>query len=221
MQDMNIDLESPFEGNAIDMVLTEENQLALEDQTSQGTEKQTDIITLSPQVQDKIYAPWWSSIIIKVIGKSFGYRNLLTCLGSIWKPKGKFSMIDLGYDFLLVKFSILEDYQKALFSSMAVWIRLAELPIEFFHPDILRAVGNTIGTFLRIDTITTSVARGCFARICVQIDKSLMPHITIRKFIQKIQHENMPMLCYNCGILGHMQDKCNHSVSSTPIENQA
>ena len=221
MQDMNIDLESPFEGNAIDMVLTEENQLALEDQTSQGTEKQTDIITLSPQVQDKIYAPWWSSIIIKVIGKSFGYRNLLTCLGSIWKPKGKFSMIDLGYDFLLVKFSILEDYQKALFSSMAVWIRLAELPIEFFHPDILRAVGNTIGTFLRIDTITTSVARGCFVRICVQIDKPLMPHITIRKFIQKIQHENMPMLCYNCGILGHMQDKCNHSVSSTPIENQA
>ena len=104
---------------------------------------------------------------------------------------------------------------------MAVWIRLAELPIEFFHPDILRAIGNTIGTFLRIDSITTSVARGCFARICVQIDKPLMPHITIRKFIQKIQHENMPMLCYNCGILGHMQDKCNHSVSSTPIENQA
>ena len=138
-------------------------------------------------MQDKIYAPWWSSIIIKVIGKSFGYRNLLTCLGGIWKPKGKFSMIDLGYDFFLVKFSILEDYQKALeqgpwfvgenyllvrkwepefqaakakVSSMAVWIRLAELPIEFFHPDILRAVGNTIGTFLRIDNITTLVARG-------------------------------------------------------------
>ena len=110
MQDMNIDLESPFEGNAIDMVLFEENQLASEDQTSQGTEKRTDIITLSLQVQDKIYAPWWSSIIIKVIGKSFGYRNLLTCLGGIWKPKGKFSMIDLGYDFFLVKFSILEDY---------------------------------------------------------------------------------------------------------------
>ena len=34
MQDMNIDLESPFEGNAIYMVLTEENQLASEDQTS-------------------------------------------------------------------------------------------------------------------------------------------------------------------------------------------
>ena len=110
MQDMNIDLESPFEGNAIDMVLIEENQLASENQTSRGTEKRTDIITLSLQVQDKIYAPWWSNIIIKVISKSFGYRNLLTRLGGIWKPKGKFSMIDLGYDFFLVKFSILEDY---------------------------------------------------------------------------------------------------------------
>ena len=88
---------------------------------------------------------------------------------------------------------------------MAVWIRLAELPIEFFHPDFLRIVGNAIGTFLRIDTITTLVAKGHFARICVQIDleKPLMPHITIGKFIQKIQYENIPMLCYNCGILGH------------------
>ena len=34
MQDMNIDLESPFEGNAIDMVLTNENQIESEDQPS-------------------------------------------------------------------------------------------------------------------------------------------------------------------------------------------
>ena len=66
MQDMNIDLESPFKGNAIDMVLIDENQIALEDQPSQGAEKQMDTITLSPHVQDKIYAPWHSSIIIKV-----------------------------------------------------------------------------------------------------------------------------------------------------------
>ena len=118
----------------------------------------------------KCYASVFSNILI---GKSFGYRNLITHLGGIWKPKGNFSMIHLGYDFFLVKFSTLEDYQKALeqgqwfvgenyllvrkwepefqaakakVSSMAVWIRLAKLPIEFFHPDILRVVGNTIGT---------------------------------------------------------------------------
>ena len=39
MQDMNIDLESPFKGNAIYMVLTNENQITSEDQPSQGTEK--------------------------------------------------------------------------------------------------------------------------------------------------------------------------------------
>ena len=90
MQDMNIDLESPFKGNTIDMLLTDENQIASEDQPSQGAEKQMDTITLSPQLQDKIYAPWNSSIIIKVIGKSFGYRNLFTHLGGIWKPNGNF-----------------------------------------------------------------------------------------------------------------------------------
>ena len=31
MQDMNTDLESPFEANAIDMVLTDENQITSED----------------------------------------------------------------------------------------------------------------------------------------------------------------------------------------------
>ena len=48
MQDMNIDLESLFEGNAIDMMLTDENQITSEDQPSQGMEKRADIITLSP-----------------------------------------------------------------------------------------------------------------------------------------------------------------------------
>ena len=93
MQDMNIDLESLFDGNAIDMMLTDENQITSEDQPSQREEKRADIITLSPQVQDKIYAPWHSSVIIKVIGKAFGYRNLITHLGGIWKLKGNFSMI--------------------------------------------------------------------------------------------------------------------------------
>ena len=35
-------------------------------------------ITLSAQVREKIYASWKSSIIIKVVGKSFGYIDLPT-----------------------------------------------------------------------------------------------------------------------------------------------
>ena len=69
----------------------------------------------------------------------------------------------------------------------------------------LGSKSSPTSTFLHIDNITTSVAKGRFARICVRIDldKPLMPHITIGKFIQNIQYENIPMLCYNCGILGH------------------
>ena len=48
MQDMSIDLESLFEGNAIDMMLIDENQITSEDKPSQGVEKRADIITLSP-----------------------------------------------------------------------------------------------------------------------------------------------------------------------------
>ena len=48
MQDMNINLESLFKGNAIDRMLTDENQITSEDQPSQGVEKRANIITLSP-----------------------------------------------------------------------------------------------------------------------------------------------------------------------------
>ena len=56
------------------------------------------------------------------------------------------------------------------FQAAKAWIRPPELPIEFFHPDILRSIGNKIGKFIRIDNITTNIARGCFAHLCVQLD---------------------------------------------------
>lgn len=118
-------------------------------------------IPLSAQVREKIYAPWKSSIIIKVVGKSFGYKALFTWLQGIWHPKGTFNMIDLGHEYFLVKFVQVSDYltvlergpwfmgdnylfvrpwqpkfqaAKAMVASLAAWIRLPELPIKFFIP---------------------------------------------------------------------------------------
>lgn len=44
-------------------------------------------------------------IIVKEVGKSFGYKALVTRLTGIWRPKGNINMIDLDYDFFLVKFT--------------------------------------------------------------------------------------------------------------------
>ena len=55
-------------------------------------------------------------------------------------------------------------------SLVAVWVRLLELPIEYYEPSILRDLGNATGLILKIDTHTATETRGRFATLCVQID---------------------------------------------------
>ena len=55
-------------------------------------------------------------------------------------------------------------------STIAVWIRLNELPIEYYEVEALQQLGNSIGKVLRIDTHTVAETRGRFARLCVQVD---------------------------------------------------
>ncbi|KAF3943371.1 hypothetical protein CMV_030068 [Castanea mollissima] len=57
----------------------------------------------------------------------------------------------------------------AKITSMAVWIRLENLTIEYYHPEFLSKIGNKLGRLLRIGNITQRVTRGKFARIYVQL----------------------------------------------------
>ena len=96
-----------------------------------------------------------------------------------------------------MKFDILKDYRHALMdgpwfvgdqylyvqawevdfhfgttkvTSTAVWIRLEQLPTEYYHQEFLKHVGNKIGKLLRIDVVTNISIRGQFSRLCIQIN---------------------------------------------------
>ena len=99
---------------------------------------------------------------------------------------------------------------QATCSSVSVWMRLPELPIEFYDPVMLKKVGSTIGPVSRIDAHTVNGARGRFARICVQItiDKPLINSIKIRKMVQPVQYEGIHMLCFACGRISHWKECC-------------
>ena len=73
-------------------------------------------------------------------------------------------------------------------SSIAIWIRLNKLPIEYYNAKALHQIGKTIGNVLRVDIHTASETRGRFARLCVQVDvnKPLATAILIGKFKQPI-----------------------------------
>lgn len=55
-------------------------------------------------------------------------------------------------------------------SSIAVWVRLNELPIELYEAEVLKQIGESLGKVLRIDAHTAMEARGKYARLCIQVD---------------------------------------------------
>lgn len=65
---------------------------------------------------------------------------------------------------------------------MAVWVRISELPLELYNKTFLSRIGGSLGTFLKMDRLTSIHSRGQFARFCVEMDlaKPLVPYVLLR-----------------------------------------
>ena len=174
---------------------------------------------------------------MKTFGRNVAFMHLSSRLRVMWKPVGRMDIIDLEHDFFLIKFDLKSDLNdvlkggpwfvgqqflairqwelefkasKVLWSSVAVWIKLPELSIEFYDPIILKKIGSTIGPMLRIDSHTINGEKGSFARICVQINikKPLIKFVKIGKMIQAMQYEGINDICFACEHIGHMKKGC-------------
>jgi hypothetical protein len=151
---------------------------------------------------------------------------------------GRMDCIDIGHDYFLIKFELQTDLDNVLkggpwfvgphflairqwepdfrpssatFSSVAVWVRFPELPLEYYEPSILKKMGNAIGPVLRFDSHTVNGVRGRYARLCIQVnlDKPLPQSILIGQGrVQAIQYEGINQLCFSCGRIGHRKENC-------------
>ncbi|KAL0002748.1 hypothetical protein SO802_016529 [Lithocarpus litseifolius] len=216
-----------------------------------GLRKGLAAVRISDELKQKIRAPWARALIVNVYGGTVGFNFLQLKLSALWKLKGRLDCVDLSKDFILVKFSAMEDYDLVLdkgpwfigehflsirpwvpnfrpcsvdVSSIAVWVRLNELPIEYYQVEALKEIGSTIGKVLRIDTHTALEARGRYARICVQIDveKPLITALLIGNFEQPVIYEGIHKLCFSCGRIGHRKEVCPHTIRSVqpPIKEE-
>nr|POE98982.1 uncharacterized protein CFP56_40197 [Quercus suber] len=206
-------------------------------------------VNLSKGLKQRIRAHWSNALIIKVYGRSVGFSFLHSKILSLWKPVGKLDCVDLSCDFYLVRYSLKEDHDLVLkkgpwfigehflsvrpwepnfrpdtadIGSVAVWVRLPKLPIEYYDLEALKEIGNAIGTVLRIDTHTASESRGQYARLCVQvnINKPLIYIILIGRFQQSVVYEGISKLCFSCGRVGHRREACQYTIKPPVVERQ-
>ncbi|XP_016567269.1 uncharacterized protein At4g02000-like [Capsicum annuum] len=169
-----------------------------------------------------------SSLIVKLVGRKLGYPVLKRELQDLWKLSEELIMIDLGCDFYLIKFTqmqnmlhVLHDGPWFIFNNFlsvqkwepkfvasqarithtAIWIRLQELPTEFYDMDVLQKVAAEIGLLLKVDFCTSTTSRSRYARLCVQVplEQSLLHHLFIGNHKQIIRYEVATLLCTNCG----------------------
>ena len=204
-------------------------------------------VKLSSDMRKQIRAKWAFALIVKVVGRTVGFHFLRNRVMSLWKPAGRLDCVDLGKDFFLMRFGLVEDYNnvlnggpwfigehflsiqrwepnfkptKASCNLVAVWIRLPELPFEYYELAVLKEIGNAIGPVLRIDSNTASEVRGRYARICVQIDlcKPLINQILLEGLVQEIQYKGVRSLCFSCRHVGHRKDGCPHTIKGPTLD---
>ena len=214
-----------------------EDDFASSDEEDEPPEDGEVVISIPRETKIRIRAPWSTSFIVKVFGRSVGYMFLFNRLKQLWKPTGGLSCVDLGLGFFLVKQELVDDFDRILkggpwfigehflslrpwvpdfrpseasVNTVVVWVRLPELPVEYYDRESLLLIGHALGPVLRVDFNTASGNRGRFARLCIQLDldKLLIKTIRVGRVRQAVVYEGIGLLCFHCGRIGHKLDRC-------------
>ncbi|KAI9085956.1 hypothetical protein K1719_032033 [Acacia pycnantha] len=70
--------------------------------------------SFSEKMKRRLHKAWNRAVIVKLLGKSIGYKLLLSILQSLWAKKRVISVINIGNGFFVVKLSNRDDYFNAL-----------------------------------------------------------------------------------------------------------
>ncbi|KAF7832197.1 reverse transcriptase [Senna tora] len=195
-------------------------------------------IEISEQETQLLCSPWVNSLIIRLWGKILDQHAICNRIMSLWKLRAQPQLINIGSGFFVVTLGCIEDKWKALLSgpsfieghflsvrlwspgfspSLAqeeaiapVWMKIQNLPIEYFNQAILCRIGNAVGTFVGIDESTHNISAARFARICVFLDlaKFKTSSISINSINLSILLEGAYGFCLCCGNSNHPTATC-------------
>lgn len=131
--------------------------------------------------------PWRNSLIIKLVGRSIGYRYIWRRIQAIWRTQAEPMLIDLCNDYFTVKLHKKEEHERALLNgpwmigehylhvhrwksnfrpdsegikTLQVWVRFPILPLEYYTAGWLKISGNNTGKTIKVDMVMLIASRG-------------------------------------------------------------
>ncbi|XP_057746383.1 uncharacterized protein LOC130965636 [Arachis stenosperma] len=194
-------------------------------------------VIFSEEARMIISAPYKDAIIIKVLGKTFSYSAITHKLRGVWRTRGGYEVLDVGFGYFLIKFDLREDRELVLlegpwmiagnyvavkpwcssfrpcedtFGSTLVWIRITCLNIWYYSEKAILNIARSLGKPIKVDLATKSAERGKYARVCIQIDlgQPVKRKIMVDGFEYNIEYENLHLICGKCNCFGHVTRDC-------------
>ncbi|KAI9101466.1 hypothetical protein K1719_023948 [Acacia pycnantha] len=234
---LNLDNKGATTRSMEDVVVTDDDFLI-------GKDGEIPSVVFSHGVRDVLVKGMERTLVIKLLGRSITYGDLLTRTGAMWQLKGSFQFVDMECNFYFVSFDLEEDYIKVLtggpwmvfgayltvhpwslafdphttkISNVVAWARIPGLSFRYYHKSTLRVIGKLLGEVVKIDYMTENRGRGKYARIAVLIDlqQALVPWIKVDGKTYGVEYEGLPLICFSCGKYGHSKERCNGSAQTS------
>ncbi|KAL3746304.1 hypothetical protein ACJRO7_015285 [Eucalyptus globulus] len=196
------------------------------------------MVNLSAEVLQAADPKWNEFLVGDYVGKRLPFQLTEQALKGTWGPK----LVDVladdqGFYFFHVpdpvfRTKILEEghitvarillilrqwrplmeLKKSKQSSIPVWIRLKNLPLDLWSAPAISAIASSIGKPLHVDQRTEGKRMISFARVCVEIQanhpKVFVVEVNVDGVARSIavEYEWKPVECLKCGVFGHNCD---------------
>ncbi|KAK3212619.1 hypothetical protein Dsin_017325 [Dipteronia sinensis] len=127
---------------------------------------------------------------------------------------------------LLVQLSYSHQHPKLIltkesYSKILVWVKLFNIPHEYWTEEGLNHIASTVGKPLYADSLTESMKRISYARICIEIDATCDLVDSFDLFIEDnsdtnhdesveifVEYQWKPKICSECKSFGHSIVTC-------------
>lgn len=174
--------------------------------------------------------------------RNINFPAMQSVLAALWRPQKGVEIHDIGshrYTFVFYhvldfqkvveggpwsfeqsplichKLEPMEDANVVPLNKMEIWVQVHDMPTGMLSENVLQAIGNQVGTFVKLDEGNSSGMWRQYVRIRVSLDitKPLKRRMKIKRengtfsWIN-FKYERLSTFCFVCGLIGHSDRDC-------------